>query len=158
MNNIEILEKLADNEHNRWANWQKYVHSKCMKNKDGSLTIPKEYVEHWNYEINTKYKDLPENIKESDRNEVRQILKLLNVENLIKENKELKEKREEYEKQLDLDYVKENYIPKSKIEKALDKMNERYMTPEAISNSNGATFNYWTGKRDMCIELLEKGE
>lgn len=80
------------------------------------------------------------------------------IENLIKENKELKEKREEYEKQLDLDYVKENYIPKSKIEKALDKMNERYMTPEAISNSNGATFNYWTGKRDMCIELLEKGE
>jgi len=80
------------------------------------------------------------------------------IENLIQENKELKEKREEYEKQLDLDYVKENYIPKSKIEKALDKMNERYMTPEAISNSNGATFNYWTGKRDMCIELLEKGE
>lgn len=80
------------------------------------------------------------------------------LENLIKENKELKEKREEYEKQLDLDYVKENYIPKSKIEKALDKMNERYMTPEAISNSNGATFNYWTGKRDMCIELLEEGE
>ena len=79
MNNIEIL---ADNEHNRWANWQKYVHSKCMKNEDGSLTIPKEYVEHWDYEINTKYKDLPENIKESDRNEVRQILKLLNVEEL----------------------------------------------------------------------------
>ena len=76
------------------------------------------------------------------------------INNLIQENKELKEKIEEYEKQLDLDYVEENYIPKSKIEKALDKMNERYMTPEAISNSNGATFNYWTGKRDMCIELL----
>lgn len=80
------------------------------------------------------------------------------VDELEKENKELKEKREEYEKQLDLDYVEENYIPKSKIEKALDKINERYMTPEAISNSNGATFNYWTGKRDMCIELLEEGE
>lgn len=76
------------------------------------------------------------------------------IKNLIQENKELKEKQKEYEKQLDLDYVKENYIPKSKIEKALDKINERYMTPEAISNSNGATFNYWTGKRDMCIELL----
>lgn len=76
------------------------------------------------------------------------------INNLIQENKELKEKQKEYEKQLDLDYVEENYIPKSKIEKALDKMNERYMTPEAISNSNGATFNYWTGKIDMCIELL----
>ena len=37
------------------------------------------------------------------------------IENLIKENKELKEKQKEYEKQLDLDYVKENYIPKSKL-------------------------------------------
>ena len=71
------IEELASNEHIRWANWQKYVHSLCIKNEDGSLTIPKEYVEHWEYEINTEYKDLPEKIKESDRKEVRQILELL---------------------------------------------------------------------------------
>ena len=71
------IEELASNEHSRWANWQKYVHSICIKNEDGSLTIPKEYVEHWEYEINTEYKDLPEKIKESDRKEVRQILELL---------------------------------------------------------------------------------
>ena len=37
------------------------------------------------------------------------------IENLIKEYKELKEKISKYEKQLDLDYVEENYIPKSKL-------------------------------------------
>lgn len=95
MNNIDILEELANNEHIRWSNWQKYVHSKCIKNDDGSLTIPKEYVEHWEYEINTDYVDLPENIKESDRREVRQILEKLNYSTLIAENKELKKDKEE---------------------------------------------------------------
>ena len=91
---IDILEELANNEHIRWSNWQKYVHSKCIKNEDGSLTIPKEYVEHWEYEINTDYDDLPDNIKESDRREVRQILEKLKFSTLIAENKELKEKLE----------------------------------------------------------------
>ncbi|HHX67993.1 MAG TPA: hypothetical protein GX708_08100 [Gallicola sp.] len=69
------MEKLADIEHKRWAKWQKYLHSLCIKNEDGSLTIPKERVEHWNWEIETEYKDLPENIKEYDRAEVRNTLK-----------------------------------------------------------------------------------
>jgi hypothetical protein len=92
------------------------------------------------------------------------------IENLIQENKELKEENNKLKtcdgildvfslgKESSRQRIEFDYIPKSKIEKALDKMNERYMTPEAISNSNGATFNYWTGKRDMCIELLEEGE
>lgn len=69
------LEKLANLEHERWAKWQKYVHDLCIKNGDGSLTIPKDRVEHWNYEIETKYKDLPEHLKEYDRQEIRIFLK-----------------------------------------------------------------------------------
>lgn len=68
------IEVLANLEHERWAKWQEYVHSLCIKNEDGSLTIPKERVEHWNYEISTKYDDLPENIKEYDRQEIRLFL------------------------------------------------------------------------------------
>lgn len=100
MNDIDILEELANNEHIRWSNWQKYVHSKCIKNEDGSLTIPKEYVEHWEYEINTDYDDLPDNIKESDRREVRQILEKLKFSTLIAENKELKEENDSLKKEI----------------------------------------------------------
>lgn len=129
MNNIEINDKLETD-----------IENKYIKFKENLKLTTEEAI----YILKRKdFCDEVENIA---------------IENLIQENKELKEKIEEYEKQLDLDYVEENYIPKSKIEKALDKMNERYMTLEAISNSNGATFNYWTGKRDMCIELLEEGE
>ena len=77
MNREDMIEKLSDIEHDRWCNWQKYLHSCCIKNQDGSLTIPKKYVEHWKYEINTKYKDLPENIKESDRKEVYKIIPII---------------------------------------------------------------------------------
>ena len=73
----KIIEKLADLEHKRWASWQEYLHSLCIKNEDGSLTIPKERVEWWEYEIKTPYDELAEKIKEYDRIEARKTLKLL---------------------------------------------------------------------------------
>ncbi|MDO4283297.1 MAG: hypothetical protein Q4D02_06620 [Clostridia bacterium] len=70
-----LLEILSDLEHKRWASWQKYVHEKCTKNADGSLTIPKDSVDWWESEINADYKDLNERQKESDREQVRPVLK-----------------------------------------------------------------------------------
>lgn len=157
MNNIEILEELADNEHSRWANWQKYVHSKCIKNKDGSLTIPKEYVDHWNYEINTEYKDLPENIKESDRKEARKILETLNYKNLIQENKKLKK---QMGKDLDVVYIKGVYDERDKWKnkvkekiKELDKKMAEDEVDEFGIHSQGWAALDWT--RDFLLELLE---
>lgn len=66
-----VIEIMADVEHERWAKWQKYCHFLCIKNKDGSLTISKSRVEHWEKEIITKYSDLSEELKEYDREEVR---------------------------------------------------------------------------------------
>lgn len=82
-----LIEYLADLEHERWSNWQAYVHNLCIKNEDGSLTIPKKYVDHWNWEIALKYKDLPDNIKESDRKEVYKIMFLF--DHMFNENKTL---------------------------------------------------------------------
>ena len=79
----KIFEKLADIEHIRWSNWQKYVHSICIKNEDGSLTIPKEFVEGWKRQINTKYDNLTETEKISDRKEVKKYLKII-VDNINK--------------------------------------------------------------------------
>lgn len=73
----ELIEILADYEHDRWAKWQKYLHKNCIKNKDGSLTIPKEKVELWDKQIHTKYKDLSEEEKNSDRIEAKNIIKII---------------------------------------------------------------------------------
>jgi len=69
-----LLEILSDIEHDRWSHWQEYLHSLCQKNDDGSLTIPKDSVDHWNKQIETDYADLSEKEKESDRKEARKTL------------------------------------------------------------------------------------
>lgn len=72
-----IIEALADAEHESWAHWQRYLHSVCVQNPDGSLTIPADKVERWNRQIETPYSDLTEREKESDREQVRKIFPLL---------------------------------------------------------------------------------
>lgn len=69
-----LIEILSAVEHDRWAHWQSYLHSKCKQNDDGSLTIPKELVEKWNTQIETSYSDLTEKEKESDREQVMKYL------------------------------------------------------------------------------------
>lgn len=73
------------------------------------------------------------------------------IENLIQENKELKEKQKEYEKQLDLDFVEENYIPKSKVKEIV----------ELYDNTLQCTRKYNQDLADILCdleELLEEGE
>jgi hypothetical protein len=72
-----MIETLADLEHDRWSHWQEHLHSLCEKNPDGSLTIPAEKVERWERQINTKYKDLSEKEKDSDRDEARQTVEAI---------------------------------------------------------------------------------
>ena len=81
MNNNELIELLADYEHDRWSRWQKYLFSKCIINEDGSLIIPKEFVDRWTSQMHTDYSNLSNEEKESDRKEARNILSIL------KENK-----------------------------------------------------------------------
>lgn len=80
---IEILSKVV---HERWAHWQKYLHSVCKRNEDGSLTIPKEKVERWERQIKTEYKDLSEKEKDSDREQAYEYLKALELFFKEKEN------------------------------------------------------------------------
>lgn len=67
----ELFEKLADIEHQRWADWQKYVHSKCLPSADdGIWQIGEEFIKRWGKQINTSYADLTEQEKNSDRDQV----------------------------------------------------------------------------------------
>ncbi len=72
-----LLDELAAIEHERWAHWQRYMHSKGNMQSDGSLTLPAELVRRWQAQIATSYVDLSDAEKESDREQVRQYLQLI---------------------------------------------------------------------------------
>jgi hypothetical protein len=69
-----LLERLAALEHERWSHWQQYLHSKCVRQPDGSLLIPADLVARWQKQIERKYNELSEKEKESDREQVRKYL------------------------------------------------------------------------------------
>lgn len=73
----DILERLAAAEHERWAHWQRYMHSKAIRNSDGSLTIPAELVIRWERLMKTPYAELTEDERQSDREQVLRYLPLL---------------------------------------------------------------------------------
>jgi len=70
----ELIEALADIEHQRWSSWQRYVHEDVCEEEgvldSGNLVIPPDKVAHWNRLIATPYAELPEHSKQSDRDEV----------------------------------------------------------------------------------------
>jgi hypothetical protein len=72
-----IIEGLAAAEHERWSHWQRHMHSKCNRQPDGSLLLPADLVTRWEKQIATKYAELDEKQKESDREQVRKYLPLI---------------------------------------------------------------------------------
>lgn len=83
---LELIEKLAAIEHERWADWQKYMHSRCAKITGDSLTIPGILVKQWERQIKTPYKDLTEKEKDSDREQVMRYFPL--IKKLLKAQRE----------------------------------------------------------------------
>lgn len=69
-----LTEELADLAHRQWARWMEYLFEKSTLNEDGTVTVPKWAVDRWKRQVNTEYKDLPEEEKESDRNEARRVI------------------------------------------------------------------------------------
>jgi hypothetical protein len=72
-----LIERLADVEHERWSHWQRYVHSKGLRQPDGSLLLPADLVARWEKQIDTKYAELDDQERESDREQVRKYLPLI---------------------------------------------------------------------------------
>ena len=77
-----LFEKLAAIEHERWADWQRYVHSKMTPSADdGIWLIGEAFIDRWERQIRTPYAELTEEEKESDRNQVRRYWDLITVPN-----------------------------------------------------------------------------
>lgn len=79
---IDLIEKLADVEHNRWSSWMKYMFSTGKFNSNGTWTMSSSLVERWEGQMNTSYSDLSEKEKDSDRIEVRKTIETI-VEYLV---------------------------------------------------------------------------
>ena len=73
-----VRENLAALAHDGiWSHWMKYMFSKCVENPDGSLTIPYDLAFRWWKQAYTLYKDLPEDMKPSDREQADKMLEVL---------------------------------------------------------------------------------
>lgn len=72
-----LMESLAAVEHERWSHWQGYMHGKATRQADGSLLIPHDLVRQWERQLQTRYSDLSEKEKESDREQVRKYLPVI---------------------------------------------------------------------------------
>lgn len=75
----ELIEALANIEHERWAHWQRYLHSSATARADGSLQLPAGLVARWERQIATKYSNLSDREKESDREQVRKYLAIVSA-------------------------------------------------------------------------------
>ena len=73
----EVLEVIAAVAHERWSHWQRFLHAQCIENPDGSLTIPADDVVRWTRQMQTRYSDLTEAEKESDRQQAREYIDAL---------------------------------------------------------------------------------
>ena len=74
LNRPDVLDRLAEIEHERWAHWQRFVHDSCHEQEDGSLVIPVEMVQRWERQIATPYPDLTEAERSSDIEQVKRYL------------------------------------------------------------------------------------
>lgn len=72
-----LKEDLSNLAHEQWSGWMEYLFSKSVKNEDGTVTIPKWAVDRWERQVNTSYKDLSEEEKDSDRKEADKFLKVI---------------------------------------------------------------------------------
>ena len=87
MNDSEQLEKVAALCHDQWSGWMRYLFSKCDLEissvlsalENGAVIMPKWAAERWSRQMKTPYAELSEDEKESDRNEARKFLAMLNV-------------------------------------------------------------------------------
>lgn len=67
---LKGIDTLAAVEHERWAHWQRYVHSKGTRLADGSLQLPANLVARWEKQIATPFAELTQEERDSDRDQV----------------------------------------------------------------------------------------
>lgn len=77
----QIREALAEYAHMAWSRWMQYIFVKsgCVVEPGimPQIVIPYDLVELWTKQMTTPYMDLPEDEKESDRQEADRLLAIM---------------------------------------------------------------------------------
>lgn len=74
------IEKLAEYAHDAWSGWMKYMFGKLSRmdtNGIYELVITHDLVSRWTRQMNTEYKDLPNDERKSDIAEAEKIMKII---------------------------------------------------------------------------------
>lgn len=71
----ELIERLADIEHQRWADWQRWCHTILRDNNPSPEQG--DILERWDRQIETPYSELSEKEKQSDREQVMRYLPII---------------------------------------------------------------------------------
>src|SRR5690349_8992875 len=77
MDKSQLVEELAEMAHASRSRWMEYLFSLCEIKSDGSLVIPASSVRRWRDLCDTAYGDLPDKLKQHDRNEVTYIISII---------------------------------------------------------------------------------
>ena len=72
-----MLEKLADQQHEIWSHWMKYLFEISTQNEDGSVTISAEKVERWKRQMNTEYSNLSTKEQKSDIDQAEKVANVI---------------------------------------------------------------------------------
>jgi hypothetical protein len=75
----DIREQLAALAHEQWSGWMLYLFQKSDDGPNGSVVIPAELVSRWLRQMTATYAELPENEKDSDRDEADKMLAIIGV-------------------------------------------------------------------------------
>jgi uncharacterized coiled-coil protein SlyX len=91
-----LRETLAELAHNQWVGWMEYLFSKS-KQVDCCVVIPAWANERWHRQVATRYADLSEEEKDSDRSEADKFLAVFNAQ-LAERDKLIEQMKSEIER------------------------------------------------------------
>ena len=69
-----VTERLSEYAHEAWSGWLQYMFKEGRLSGTGELVIPKKLALRWNRQMSTPYDALPEDEKDSDRQEARKMI------------------------------------------------------------------------------------
>lgn len=73
----ESIEEAAAIQHEIWGHWMTHLFTVSKWNSDGSVTISRRLADKWKGQARTKYENLTEKEKKSDRDQVEKFKHLL---------------------------------------------------------------------------------